>query len=250
MGVFNISLDLFHGPLDLLLVLAEGSEIDLGLLSLASVTQQFCIYISIIENVDIDEAAEYILVAVALLEFKVASLLPKHTCETQNQLNEQSNPIIIDSKDDLLKQLEEYRKYRDMAVTMMGYANRQEQKRPRKPIDLGQLPAAFHPVELWDLVSTYARFLRETNPAKSAKIKEEYLPLEILMRQTENEVQRLGKISLVKIIQSDVSISRLIGIFLAVLELVKKGSILAVQDTQMGEIVLLAPSFLLSLRAA
>ena len=70
------------------------------------------------------------------------------------------------------------------------------------------------------------------------------------MRQTENEVQRLGKISLVKIIQSDVSISRLIGIFLAVLELVKKGSILAVQDTQMGEIVLLAPSFLLSLRAA
>jgi segregation and condensation protein A len=92
--------------------------------------------------------------------------------------------------------------------------------------------------------------LRETNPVQIEKIKEEYLPLEVLMRQTREAVSLKGRVSLADLVHMDASRSRLIGIFLAVLELIKLGGLVALQDKEFGEILLLDPDNLSSLLAA
>lgn len=248
MEVFSIQDEAYSGPLDLLLLLAEQQEIDLCLVSLAKVTDQFRNYILVIEKLEMDEAVGYLVLAARLVEIKSESILPKPSLDLEPI--PEAPPDHVDSREDLLRQLEEYRKYRDAALTMMGLAGRQELFRPRRPVDLSSLPPNFQQVELWDLVSAYARLLRETNPTKTEKIKEDYLPLEVLMRQTRESVVARGKIQLEDLVRQDATRARLIGLFLAVLELIKLGGLVAVQEGDFGPILLVDPDSMQKLAVA
>ena len=248
MDQFAVRIHGFSGPLDLLLLLVEQHEIDLSLLPLEKVTSQFCNYILIIEKIDMEEAIGFLILAAKLVEIKSESMLPRVDLGLDKA--PEAPPEVLDCREDLLRQLEEYRRYRDAALEMMGMAGSQERLRTRKPADFSNLSPAFQPVELWDLVSAYARLLRETNPVQIEKIKEEYLPLEVLMRQTREAVFLKGRVSLADLVHMDASRSRLIGIFLAVLELIKLGGLVALQDKEFGEILLLDPDNLSSLLAA
>lgn len=248
MGTFGVNVEGYSGPLDLLLTLAEQQEVDLCFISLARITRQFCDYILIIEKMDMEEAIGYLLLAAQLVEIKSEAILPRveQPLETRPEIPEEAT----DAREDLLRQLEEYRKYRDAALAMMGLAGHQEKFRTRKPVDFSNLPPSFQPVELWDLVSAYARLLREINPEPVSKIREDYLPLDVLMRQTLEMVQKRQKLKLHELVQADFSKARLIGIFLAVLELIKLGNLVAVQEGQWGDILIVQTDALSGLRAA
>lgn len=248
MDNFGVHVDGYSGPLDLLLMLVEQQEVDLSLISLAKVTRQFCDYILVIEKMDMEEAIGYLVLAAQLVEIKAEIILPNahQAFEEPPEICEEAT----DAREDLLRQLEEYRKYRDAALEMMGMAGNQEKYRARKPVDFSTLPPSFQPVELWDLVSAYARLLREINPEPVAKIREDYLPLEVLMRQTLEIVDSKRQMSLADLIRVDFSKTRLIGLFLAVLELIKLGSLVAVQEGHFGEILIVQPEALSGLRAA
>lgn len=248
METFGVNVEGYSGPLDLLLLLVEQQEVDLCFISLAKVTRQFCDYMLIIEKMDMEEAVGYLVLAAQLVEIKSESLLPRAGQQLQSPPEILEEPV--DSKEDLLRQLEEYRKYRDAALAMMGMSCQQEKFRSRKPIDFSNLPASFQPVELWDLVSAYTRLLREINPTPVSKIREEYLPLEVLMRQTMEMVDDRRHMKLHDLVRTDFSKARLIGIFLAVLELIKLGNLVAVQEGQSGEILIMQPEALSGLRAA
>lgn len=238
----------FSGPLDLLLMLVEQQEVDLCLISLARVTRQFCDYILIIEKIDMEEAIGYLVLAAHLVEIKSESILPPagQPLEAPPEIPEEA----MDAREDLLRQLEEYRKYRDAALAMMGLAGHQEKFRTRKPVDFSNLPPSFQPVELWDLVSAYARLLREINPEPVSKIREDYLPLDVLMRQTMEMVDVGRQVKLQDLVRADFSKARLIGLFLAVLELIKLGDLMAVQEGQLGDILIVQTDALSGLRAA
>lgn len=248
MGPFGVNVTGYSGPLDLLLLLVEQQEVDICAISLAKVTHQFCEYIQVIGKLDMEEAIGYLILAAQLVEIKSESMLPK--VDLVLEPVPEAHGEAIDSREDLLRQLELYRKYRDAALELMGMAGKQEKFRSRKPVDFSNLPPSFQPVELWDLVSAYARLLRETHPEPVVKIREEYLPLEVLMRQTVDLVTKNHQMTLMELVRLDASRARLIGIFLAVLELIKLGNLVALQASDLGEILIVHPDSITTLRAA
>jgi segregation and condensation protein A len=103
---FEIKLPLFEGPFDLLLFFIERDELDIYDIPIATITQDFLEYVHQMENLNVEVASEFILVAATLMRIKSKMLLPRP------QLDEQGNEI--DPREELVKHLLEYKKYKSV----------------------------------------------------------------------------------------------------------------------------------------
>ena len=102
----NVKLDIFEGPLDLLLNLIRENDLDIYELSLAQVTQQYLEYVELLKNFDFDNIGDYMVIAAELGRLKSRSLLPK---------DEEEEIIEDESGMDLVEMLKEYKKYRNLS---------------------------------------------------------------------------------------------------------------------------------------
>ena len=107
---FEVKLPLFEGPFDLLLFFIERDELDIYDIPISKITNDFLDYIHKMEQLDIELASEFILVAATLMRIKSKMLLPRP------QLDEQGNEI--DPREELVKHLLEYKKYKEAASKM------------------------------------------------------------------------------------------------------------------------------------
>lgn len=103
---FEIKLPLFEGPFDLLLFFIERDELDIYDIPISQITQDFLDYLDELEKLNIEVASEFILVAATLMRIKAKMLLPRP------QLDEEGNEI--DPRDELVKHLLEYKKYKSV----------------------------------------------------------------------------------------------------------------------------------------
>ena len=145
-----------------------------------------------------------------------------------------------DPRRELVKQLLEYRRYRDAARTLEDYATQQSQRFAREatPENESDAPTKIRRVEVWDLVSAFARLMRETHPGDSREIVVDETPQYILEARL---LERLGgttSLSFRDLFEPPYSRTRMIGVFLAVLELMKSGRIHLDQPEACGEILL------------
>jgi segregation and condensation protein A len=106
---FEVKLPLFEGPFDLLLFFIERDELDIYDIPIAKITNDFLEYIHHMENLNIEVASEFILVAATLMRIKSKMLLPRP------QLDEQGNEI--DPREELVRHLLEYKKYKSVVDT-------------------------------------------------------------------------------------------------------------------------------------
>ena len=113
---FEIKLPLFEGPFDLLLFFIERDELDIYDIPIAKITEDFLTYVHQMEQVNIEVASEFILVAATLMRIKSKMLLPRP------QLDEQGNEI--DPREELVKHLLEYKKYKSV-VNKSSIVNRE-----------------------------------------------------------------------------------------------------------------------------
>lgn len=109
---YEVKLEVFQGPLDLLLTLIEREELDITVVSLARVTGQYLEYIHHLENVHPDLLADFLVVAAKLIYIKSVALLPR----PQTAGEEPEEPV----GQDLVRQLEEYRRFRSVAQVLSG----------------------------------------------------------------------------------------------------------------------------------
>ena len=107
---FEIKLPLFEGPFDLLLFFIERDELDIYDIPISKITDDFLGYINDLESMNIEVASEFILVAASLMRIKAKMLLPRP------QLDEEGNEI--DPRDELVKHLLEYKKYKSVIETL------------------------------------------------------------------------------------------------------------------------------------
>ena len=103
---FEIKLPLFEGPFDLLLFFIERDELDIYDIPISKITDDFLSYLKKLENLNIEVASEFILVAASLMRIKAKLLLPRP------QLDEEGNEL--DPRDELVKHLLEYKKYKSV----------------------------------------------------------------------------------------------------------------------------------------
>src|SRR6476620_3471551 len=153
---FRVDLDIFRGPLDLLLYLVRKNELDVIDVRISTVTQQYLDYIAVVEQINVDAVGDFLEVASLLIEMKSRMVLPGED-EIADELE--------DPRQELVRRLLEYKQYRDAASMLEERSREWRERYPRAANDLpgrsispDQQP--IHEVELWDLVSAFGRVLK------------------------------------------------------------------------------------------
>lgn len=239
---FRLDLDMFRGPLDLLLYLVRKQEIEVAEVPLHLVAEQYIAYLELLTQLNVDDVGDFIEIASTLLEIKARSVLPR--------VEEEEAEQIEDSREELVQRLLEYKKYKD-AASILEERGRQWQSRfprlsddlPSRDVDLSSQP--IREIELWDLVSAIGRIIREAAPEKSSQIVYDDTPIHVYMRRIYERlvVQRRARMS--ELMEPGMHKSAMIGVFLAILELVRHYNVRTEQGDHHGEIVVIPTDELL-----
>jgi segregation and condensation protein A len=232
---YRVDLDVFRGPLDLLLYLVRQHEVEVVDIPVAVITDQFLAYIELLERLDVDSIGEFVEMASKLIEIKSREILPRGG-EVEDELE--------DPRQDLVRQLLEYKKYRD-AASMLEERGRDWQLRygrsandlSEKPRDLAEEP--IQELELWDLVSAFGRIARRIEAVKPSNIVYDETPIHVYMRQIHARLIEQGQIAFSDLFTQEMHRSTMVSMFLSVLELVRHHGVRVEQNAIFGEIWLI-----------
>jgi len=232
---FRVDLDIFRGPLDLLLYLVRKHEVEIVDIPIATITDQFLEYLAVIERLDVNGVGDFVAMASTLIEIKSYQVLPR-----SDEVDEE----LEDPRKELVRQLLEYKKYRDAASILEERSRWWQRRYPRQASDLpprerNLAEQPIHEVELWDLVSAFGRIIRDTESARPSNIVYDETPIHVYMARIYDRLRERGQLAFSDLFQGGMHKSTLIGIFLAVLELVRHDRVRLEQNDLFGEIWLL-----------
>lgn len=232
---FRVDLDTFRGPLDLLLYLVRKHEVEIVDIPIATITDQFLGYLSILEQCDFNAVGDFVAVASSLIEIKSQQVLPR---------SDEVESEIEDPRRELVSRLLEYKKFRDAASILDEQSRnwqqqfvRQSSDLPPRCQDIAEQP--IHEVELWDLVSAFGRIIRDTQASKPSNIVYDDTPIHVYMSRIHTQLIERGRLTFTELFGSTMHKSTLVGIFLAILELVSSNQVSVHQNDLFGEIWLL-----------
>src|SRR5207244_3871083 len=228
---YQVNLDVFRGPLDLLLFLVKRNEVDICDIPIARVAEQFLDYLRVMEFIDVEHAGDFLVMAATLMEIKSKMLLPRSDSDEE----EGADPRL-----ELVRQLIEYKKFKDAAGLLEAQAERQLSRLPRAPMEAVNLvdPAQqpLRQVELWDLVSAFGRLMRETLALQPQQIVVDQTPVQVYMNMILERLERERRLPFSTLFTPPYERSRLVGLFLAILELARMRRVAAEQEQEFGEI--------------
>jgi segregation and condensation protein A len=232
---FRVDLNVFRGPMDLLLYLVRKHEVEIVDIPIAVITDQYLEYLAMIEQLDVNAVGDFLGVASLLIEIKSQQVLPRCD-EVDGELD--------DPRQELVRRLLEYKKYRDAASILEERGRSWQQRYSRLSTDLPrhERDVAGEPiqeVELWDLVSAFGRIMRETDAARPASIVYDDTPIHVYMSRVHARLIEAGQLSFRDLFEPGMHKSTLVGIFLAVLELVRHHHVRLEQNALFGEIWIL-----------
>jgi segregation and condensation protein A len=232
---FRVDLDIFRGPLDLLLYLVRKHEVEIVDIPIAPVTDQFLAHLAVLEQIDVNAVGDFLDMASWLIEIKSRMVLPR---------GDEVDEPLDDPRQELVARLLEYKKYKD-AASMLDERGRAWQERFGRAADdsperLDPSEAPLREVELWDLVSAFGRIMRETmTAARPSSIIYDDTPIHVYMTRIVERLRREGPVALSQLFPTDAIKSAQIGMFLAVLELVRHHHVRTDQNDLFGEIWIL-----------
>ena len=228
---YQVDLDIFRGPLDLLLYLVRRDEVDIRDIPIARVAEQFQEYLDVLALIDVELAGDFLVMASTLMEIKSKMVLPR----SEEAVEEEADPRL-----ELVKQLIEYKKFKDAAALLEARAERQQARLPRQPVAIQSAPDPAHQplrrVELWDLVSAFGRLMRETAALQPPRIVIDETPLHVHMERILQRLAERAPLTLTELFTPPHTRGRLLGLFLAALELIKGKCVVVEQPEPFGEI--------------
>ncbi len=233
---YKVRLDIFEGPLDLLLYLIKKDEVDIQSISIERITHQYLDYINTFKLLNIDIASEFIVMAANLMYLKSRTLLPKSEQPPEEDVEED------DPRWELIGQLIEYKKFKDAA----GFLSRKEIEQEGSfahQADASDAPddepAKLAEASIFDLIRAFQNVLKRFEEADSFKdiIDDRFTVSEqidmLMKRLSPGESLRFESL-----FQDATSKSEVITTFLALLELMKLNQFLVSQNQLLGEIVI------------
>jgi segregation and condensation protein A len=225
---FRVELDIYRGPMDLLLYLVRQHELDITNIPVALVTEQYLGHLEVLERLDVDSVGDFVEVASLLIEIKSRLVLPQNDEEEQESARD-------DPRDELVQRLLEYKKYKD-AASMLGESSQQWQQRfPRlandlPPRNVNPAEQPIHEVELWDLVSAMGRVMRDSQRTQAAHIVYDDTPIHVHMQRIHDRLIKEQRLSFTSMFEPGMHKSQIVGVFLAVLELARNFGVVVEQD--------------------
>jgi len=230
---YRVELEDFRGPLDLLVHLVRKHEVDVCEIPLARILRDYLEYLEVLQELNLNAIGEFLDLASILVEIKSREALP-HGGEEE---------VPEEPRNDLVKHLLQYKQFRD-AASILEERGREWQKRlprlsrdlPPRSRDLAEEP--IQEVELWDLVSAFGRILRDNVATQGTNIVYDDTPIEVHMNHISQLLNEVGQLRLGELFRPGMHKSTLVGLFLAVLELVRHFGLQTEQSENFGEIVL------------
>src|SRR5881392_1940731 len=148
MAEYKVQFEVFEGPLDLLLYLVKKEEVDIYEVNLTRIATQFIEYIELMRQLDLEVAGEFLVMASTLMYIKSRELLP-----VDQQVQAEGEEEEDDPRWELIRQLVEYKKFKDAAAQLQALELRQENSYPRLPVQPEfEAPAPKGSASLFDLI--------------------------------------------------------------------------------------------------
>jgi segregation and condensation protein A len=234
---YKVDLDIYNGPMDLLLYLIRREEVDIRDVSIARIADQYIAYLDLLKGLDIDLVGDFLVMAATLLELKSRALLPRpeEVPEGEDQADLEEDP-----RETLIRQLLEYRRFKEVAA-MLDERGREMLRRFPRPFDdklLRQLEAEaadavpdqfLKGVEVWDLVSAFSACLRTLGYSQAREVIYDDTPVEEAAKELLARIEAEKSLLFTQLFTPPRGASYLVTMFLAVLELVRQRRIGAEQ---------------------
>jgi len=218
---FRAELDVFSGPLDLLLYLIQRDEIDVLEVNVSDITGTYLEALRAIQMFDVNVAAEFLVMAATLMDIKSRTLLPQTLVEEQEE---------ADPRDELVRQLLQYKRFKLASQHLAGMGRRRALRFARVPAEFPQeerrpvsLEQLLQDVTIWHMVSAYAEVVRQIRAAGPRQIIYDEVPVADYMDEVVAALdQSGGESQFLEFFGADSSRPRVVGVFLALLELVRQ----------------------------
>jgi segregation and condensation protein A len=230
---YKVALDVYNGPLDLLLYLIRREEIDIHDIPIAQITEQYLAYVELLRRLDPEVVSEFLVLAATLMEIKSRMLLPRPPLEEEED--------IVDPRLELVRQLLEYKRYKDVARHLDDAAEERALKYERSPVapppdsDEKDLES----IDIWDLFDAFNKLLEQTGRREAVhEVGIDDTPIALHAEDITDSIQRSGGSQKFEEIFLGRSKAEMIGLFLALLELIRQRRVRASQDRPFGVILL------------
>ena len=233
---YRIDLEAYGGPMDLLLYLVKKNEVDLYDIPIATVLEQYLEHMKLLTHLDVDGVGEFLVLASTLMEIKSRMLLP-HS-EDADLLEDEEDP-----RTDLVRQLLDYKRFKEISEELDDRRKEQARRFPRgtsgefaadgdeePQFSLGELT-------LWDLCAAYSKILQEIEFNQSREVILDDTPVEEHMNRIIHRLRTSRKAEFRSLVPMNADRGTLIGVFVALLELVREKEIRVFQEADFGEIM-------------
>ncbi len=234
---YRIKLQVFEGPLDLLLFLIRKNELDIYDIPIESVTRQYIDALKTMQQLDLDVAGEFFVMAATLMEIKSRLLLPKG----QHAVDPNAEDEEVDPRWELVHQLLQYKKFKEAAATLAGLVEHRQNLMARHVSTLATDDPAGRPlknvdrIELWNVFNIVLRRLAEKLVV--GEIHDEVVTVADQMEWLLARTQAEPSFVFSALFPEGVTLRRLVATFLAMLELTRLKKLRIRQSEAFADIV-------------
>ena len=223
--MYRVQLNNFEGPLDLLLFFIKRDELDIYDIPISYITEQFLEFIHLMEELDLDVASEFVLMASMLMSIKAKMMLPREEGDESDEIDE------TDPRYELVQRLLEYKRYKEMAEKMADIDEETRKKYTRGFYDADQVDKratgeALKDVTMFDLIGAFRKVLTDIERKNIVhKVEKVKATIEQQSEFVLLTLQNRGRQNFKELCQHINSRVIVVVTFLAVLEMIKEQQI-------------------------
>ena len=228
---YEVHIGAFEGPMDLLLYLVQQSEVKPADISIAEITDQYLEWMKDISKADLSQAGDFLLMASRLMAMKVRELLPK------DQRTEQDEAEIDLSRDELIKQMFEYQRYKQVAKELQGMENDNFGSCYRGRMEKTESEEdTLADANIWQLFRAYQKMLKTRNSESVHHIELDDVTIEDRQQFISNTLHREGRVLFEDLLGRDSLPIVTVVTFMALMEMIKTDEVVFRQSELFGAI--------------
>jgi len=226
-GEYKVELDVYSGPLELLLYLIRRDEVDIRDIPIARITEQYLKYVEVIRRIDINLAGEFLVMAATLMEIKSRMLIPQQKVEEDGGGGPTSVEELADPRYELVKQLLAYKEFKDAAGDLKRRAETEAARYGRGVARReGRAPLEIEDLDLFRLIDAFNAIMASVgHSAYGHEVMYDDTPISLHQADIMDRLVREQRLTLRELFEGRKSKSEMIGLFLATLELIRQRKI-------------------------
>jgi segregation and condensation protein A len=231
---YKVQLDIYQGPLDLLLYLIRRDEVDIYDIPIARVTEQFVQYVELLRRIDPNIVGDFLVMAATLMEIKSRMLLPRPPAEEEDE-------EFVDPRLSLVRQLLEYKRFKDAARLAEAHEERMMrfERAPADRPDTGDpIDVELEDVQIWDLLTAFNNLMSSIGRTPmDHEVVYDDTPVSLHAADIQDRLEREGGSLRFEQIFEGRTKAEMIGLFLALLELIRQDRVRIEQEDIFAPII-------------